>query len=195
VISYENRKVTCSSSGLQAIDPPKTCLITPLTFASPRAMLTRVREGLADTLGRAKTGVKGRLKRLSVGCEVSILASGARASALEQLGFPSERRLSVSVGVLNRSDAKLLCDSVRLILGRCVNCHFAPTGEHGEVVPPDLAAQSRFHTTGFVPLATVAEYVLASKAVVALLAATTPSRARWPSKVNEFPAAGRAAVT
>jgi glycosyltransferase involved in cell wall biosynthesis len=95
---------------------------------------------------------------------------------------------------LNRSDAALLFDTLRRVLRDCPACHFALIGKHGATVPADLSSHPRFHETGYVSASTLEDYVAGCDALLALLADTTASRARWPSKVNGFLSAGRVPV-
>jgi glycosyltransferase involved in cell wall biosynthesis len=136
-----------------------------------------------------------RILKLVQGCDVRLGVSTEREAALKRLGLSSHSRLAIAVGALNRSDAQLLFDAVRLLLQGDDECEFAVVGKRSGLVPPDLRGHRRFREVGFVPAETLTDYVEASALLLAPLADTTASRARWPSKINGFLSAGRAVVT
>lgn len=130
---------------------------------------------------------------LPQGCDTPGVG-GDRAEAKRQLGLPADAKLMVFVGKLIRSDAALLFGTVREVLAD-TNVWFALVGKHGADVPADLRQHPRVRETGFVSTGDLERYTIAADALVAPLGDTLASRARWPSKMNPFLAAGRVVVT
>jgi glycosyltransferase involved in cell wall biosynthesis len=61
-------------------------------------------------------------------------------------------------------------------------------------VPRDLREKSQLIETGYVPRSVLNDYIVACDAALVLMADTLAARARWPSKANQFLAAGRPIV-
>jgi glycosyltransferase involved in cell wall biosynthesis len=181
-----------SSAWMRAIAPVET--LFEERFRTHADGTTVVSEALCNRA--VAIGVDPRrILRLPQGCDEPTPRVLDRDDALARLGFPAGSRLVVAVGAQNASDARLLFDAVRLILRGCDACQFALIGRHGSQVPADLVAHSRFRETGFVRSATLQDYIAGCEMLLAPLADTTASRARWPSKINGFLTAGRAVVT
>ena len=153
--------------------------------AGSRALLERAR-GL---------GVRpDRLWLLPQGCEVDGPDLIERAAARRQLGLAPDGPLLVSVGALTRSDADLLFASLRQLFQRRPEVRFFIIGQPGVPVPPDLQAAPQLILTGYVSEADLRLYMAACDGLLVAMADTLASRARWPSKVNPFLAAGRTTV-
>jgi glycosyltransferase involved in cell wall biosynthesis len=136
----------------------------------------------------------GSIMLLRQGCEEDD-GMPLRDEARRALGLPGGARLLVFVGKLIRSDAALLFATVERLLGRRPDCWFALIGRHGAVLPRTLREHPRLRETGFVSDEALQLHTAAADALLVPLADTLASRARWPSKINSFLAAGRTVIT
>jgi glycosyltransferase involved in cell wall biosynthesis len=154
---------------------------------------TAISQLLADRA--ARLGVPSpTIHVLPQGCDTDTPVAGDRQAARRELGIPINVPLIVSVGVLTASEAALLFASLRRLFHERPDIQFLMIGRHGAAVPADLAARQNFAETGFIPEDTLRAHVAASDALLVPLAPTLASRARWPSKVNPFLAAGRTVI-
>jgi len=134
------------------------------------------------------------IRRLPQGCDVKVQSDGNRSAARQRLGVALSRPLILHVGALTRSDAQLLFDSLRLLFHRRRDCQAVLIGRSGARIPDDLKKSAQLVETGFVPETTLTDYMESCDALLVPMADTLASRARWPSRVNPFLAAGRAVV-
>jgi glycosyltransferase involved in cell wall biosynthesis len=137
--------------------------------------------------------VPGTIRLLPQGCDVEC-AGGSREAARRRLGLSQDTKVLVSIGALIRSDAKLLFDSLALLFARCPDCRFFLIGRSRVEVPAAIRQSPQFTETGFVTTETLRDYMEACDGLLAPLADTLASRARWPSKVNPLLAMGRAVI-
>jgi glycosyltransferase involved in cell wall biosynthesis len=131
---------------------------------------------------------------LPQGCNVEVPIAGDRAAARSRLGLAAGTGLVVTLGKLLPSEAALLFETVRLLFVRRPDCRLMMIGNHQVQIPATLRADGRLVETGFVSDAVLQDYVAACDTVLMPLADSVASRARWPSKINLFLAAGRAPV-
>ena len=136
----------------------------------------------------------GRLWLVPQGCEIDRPELMERAMARQQLGLPLAQPMLVSVGALTRSDAELLFATLRRLFRLRPDVRFFMIGWPGVPLPPDLKLAPQLILTGYVAEAALRAYMAACDGLLVTLADTLASRARWPSKVNPFLAAGRATV-
>ena len=125
---------------------------------------------------------RDRILLLPQGCERPQDA-GPREPARSALGIAPDEKLFITVGVLNVSDAKLLFDVIRRVLGEMPDAKFALIGRTRLKLPADLVGP-RVVETGFVSPAVLTNYLAAADAFVVPLTENLSSRARWPSRVN-----------
>jgi glycosyltransferase involved in cell wall biosynthesis len=131
---------------------------------------------------------------LPQGCDLETSPVGDRFEARQRLGLSTTSPLVVTVGAVNRSDATLLFDTLRLLFQRRQDWQVFMIGEHGAQVPEDLRSSPRLTELGFVLEGRLRDFMTACDALLVPLADTVASRARWPSRVNPFLAAGRTTV-
>jgi glycosyltransferase involved in cell wall biosynthesis len=140
-------------------------------------------------------GVPARsIRILPQGCDVEAPPFTDRVAARKHLGLPATHPVIVSVGAMTTSEAKLLADTLRLLFRRRPDCSFFLIGGHRYHFPEEVLKARQFTQTGFVPDAVLRNYMSACDALLAPISDTIASRARWPSKVNPFLAAGRATI-
>ena len=128
------------------------------------------------------------------GCETDAPPLRDRAEARRNLGLPADGPLLVGVGALIRSDAALLFETLPRLLRQRPDCRYALIGKHGAQVPDEIRRLPGFIETGYLPAGALHDYMSACDALFVPMADTLANRARWPSKVNPFLAAGRAVV-
>lgn len=131
---------------------------------------------------------------LRQGCDLESAPVGDRGVARKSLGLPENQPLAICVGALMPADASLFFDSLRVLFRKKPNCCVVMIGRHRAQVPDDLKKSGQLTETGFVPEATLQDYVAACDIAIVPMADTLASRARWPSRANLFLAAGRAVV-
>jgi glycosyltransferase involved in cell wall biosynthesis len=135
-----------------------------------------------------------RLWLLPQGCEVDGPAPPDRGAARRRLGLALDRPVAVSLGALTRSETGLLAEGVKLLRVRRPECQVVVVGRIQPEQQAVWRARPEVIQTGEVSEAALADYIAASDALLTPLADTVASRARWPSKVNSFLAAGRTTV-
>jgi glycosyltransferase involved in cell wall biosynthesis len=121
---------------------------------------------------------------LSQGCDAhSAQPDISRESARDALGVSPDELLFITIGVLNMSDAKLLFESMEIVLHRMPSIHFRLVGRNRAPVPAHLAALG-VQEVGYVSSEILDLYMAAADALLVPLADNVSSRARWPSRVN-----------
>ena len=138
--------------------------------------------------------VENSIHLLPQGCELEVPFGMDRRGPRRRLGIPEHQKLLVSVGALLAADAALLFEALRFLFRDKPHCRFVLIGKHGAVIPPELKIMGQFHEAGYVSDDMLRDYVDAADGLLVTLADTLASRARWPSKVNPFLAAGRPVV-
>lgn len=131
---------------------------------------------------------------LKQGCDLEGAVVSDRREARERLGLSQDQPIAICVGALMPSDAVLFFDSLRILFKAIPLCHVFMIGKHGTQIPDDLKHSGQLTETGFVPEATLQDYVSACDVALIPMADTLASRARWPSRANPFLAAGRAII-
>jgi glycosyltransferase involved in cell wall biosynthesis len=131
---------------------------------------------------------------LKQGCDLESVSVSDRGEARERLGLSDNQSVAICIGALMPSDATLLLDSLRVLFKNSSTCHVFVIGKHGIHIPDDLKQSGQLTETGFVPEATLQDYVVACDVAIIPMADTLASRARWPSRANPLLAAGRAIV-
>jgi len=131
---------------------------------------------------------------LPQGCDDDAAPLPDRAAARRRLSIAAGQPVVLSVGTLLQADAEMLFDSCRAILARRPECRLFLVGKEGVPLPPDLRRASQVRVTGFVDDGVLRDYMAACNCLIVPMADNVASRARWPSRVNPFLAAGRAVV-
>jgi len=131
---------------------------------------------------------------LQQGCDIEETLPSDRMEARQQLGIPGTVSLIGYLGALGRSDAALLYDTLRILIAHDQQFQFVLMGNHRSRIPDDLRETQRITETGYVSASALQQYLAACDVLFCPLGDTIASRARWPSKVNTYLAAGRATV-
>ena len=124
---------------------------------------------------------------LPQGSDVEGIVPRAREACREAVTIPSAETLFGYLGTLTRSDADLLWRAMRAARARMPAARFVLIGNPGVAVPRDLDAIE----TGFVDRDRLLVWLGACDVLLLPLRDTLASRARWPSKANDYLAAGR----
>ena len=106
------------------------------------------------------------------------------------LGIPEQTPIIGYLGVLNKNDADLLFTAFTHLIQLRPNCQLVMIGRHKATVPK----LANIHQSGFVPPDQLPIYLGACDLLVLPLKNTIASRGRWPSKINDYLAAGRPIV-
>jgi glycosyltransferase involved in cell wall biosynthesis len=136
-----------------------------------------------------------RVLRFSHGCDVAGFRPHPRGAARRELGLDAETPLAAHLGVLLPSDAALLFETVRLLRERMPATRLVLLGGTRVDVPADLVETGAVLRTGFIPYEALQLWLSAVDVGVLALRDTLANRARWPSKVNDYLAAGLPIVT
>lgn len=131
-----------------------------------------------------------RILRLPQGSDVDNVTPGDRLESRQHLNLPSDAPLIGYLGVLNQSDAKLLFQTFDEVHRRRPDVRMLMIGNPQVKLPVNDAILA----TGFVSREQMADYLAACDLLLLPLKDTIASRGRWPSKINEYFAAGRAIV-
>jgi glycosyltransferase involved in cell wall biosynthesis len=131
---------------------------------------------------------------LKQGCDLESAPRDVRGVVRKRLGLSQDQPMAICVGALMAADAALLFGSLRVLFQNSPTCHVFMIGKHGSRIPDDLKQSGQLTETGFMPEATLQDYVSACDVAIIPMADTLASRARWPSRANPFLAAGRAIV-
>ena len=116
-----------------------------------------------------------------------------RMAARAALGVDGEPLL-VHVGTAHPGDAALLFEAFRRARVAQPTVRLVMAGMFRGTAPPDLVASGAVHVTGGLDGETLQQWLAAADACVVALRNTIANRGRWPSKVNEYLAAGRTTV-
>jgi glycosyltransferase involved in cell wall biosynthesis len=133
---------------------------------------------------------RDRVLRFAHGCDVCGFVRHPRDAARTELGLDAEAPIVAHLGVLWPSDAALLFDTVRLLRERLSSARLALLGGTRIEVPGDLIADGSVVRTGFISYETLQLWLSAADVGVLALRDTLANRARWPSKANDYLAAG-----
>jgi glycosyltransferase involved in cell wall biosynthesis len=131
---------------------------------------------------------------LPQGCNCSDQEILKREDARRYLGLSLDNPITLNVGALTSSEAKLFFDTVQLLFQSHPDCRVVMIGNHNIQVPQILKKDERFIETGYISESALKMYMAACDALLITLADTIASRGRWPSKVNLFLTSGRAVV-
>jgi len=131
---------------------------------------------------------------LKQGCDLESVPVSDRGEARRRLALSEDQSIAICVGALMPADAALFFYSLRILFQKNSTCHVFMIGKHGVQIPGDLKQSGQFTETGFVPEATLQDYVSACEVVIIPMADTLASRTRWPSRANPVLTAGRAIV-
>lgn len=129
------------------------------------------------------------IARIPQGCDVDAVQPRDSRACRNALGVPDGPLLGY-LGVLPGSDARLLFDTFARLSRMRPGTRLVMIGRHKAVVPP----LEGIVETGFVALDQMVTWLGACDLLLLPLKNTVASRGRWPSKLNDYLAAGRAVV-
>lgn len=128
--------------------------------------------------------------RLPHGCDVEAIQPLERNVCRDTLGLPHDVPLVGHLGAMNKSDADLLFASFAHLSKTRSKCKLILLGRP-YVVVPDIPTVFK---TGYVSRAQLLQYLGACDVMLLPLKDTIASRGRWPSKLNDYLAAGKPIV-
>lgn len=129
-----------------------------------------------------------RILRIPQGSDVAAVTPRDRVASRARLNLPSDVPIAGYLGVLLSSDAALLAGSWCRIRELHPDAHLVMIGD------PKKAILDEDHSvikTGFVPHDQMVSYLAACDVLLLPMKNTIASRGRWPSKLNDYMAAGR----
>lgn len=118
----------------------------------------------------------------------------ARRRARSELRLDAEAPLVVHLGTALPGDAAMLFDAMRGVSRSVPGARLAMVGGYHGRVPADLHASGAVVRTGFLPRVELSRWLSAASVCVIPLRDTIANRGRWPGKISEYLAAGRAIV-
>lgn len=132
---------------------------------------------------------RASILRVPNGSDTERIRPGDRHGARAALGFDAAAPLVVHVGVLTRGDAALLLEGFAAVRRRWPEARLVLVGPE-----PPLNGAPGLVRTGFVSFQRMQDWLAAADLCVIPLADTVGNRGRWPGKVNDYLAAGRATL-
>lgn len=151
--------------------------------ADATTVISRALEARAVALGVDPATILN----LPHGCETETLRPAARDACRREIDLPAGGVLFGFLGALLASDATLLWEAFRAVRARCPAARLVLIGRPRIAVPPDLDAIE----AGFVAPDRLVAWLGACDVLLLPLRNTLASQARWPSKANDYLAAGR----
>lgn len=128
--------------------------------------------------------------RLPQGCDTVGVFPLEKSASRFSSGLDPNAPILGYLGVLNRSDARLLFETWTHIRGRRPDARLLMIGNPKTEVPADES----IILTGFVPHEAMLSCLASCDAMLLPLKDNIASRGRWPSKINDYLAAGKATV-
>jgi len=128
------------------------------------------------------------------GCDPDGVRPGDRDQARRALDIPPGVPLVVHVGVLTPPDMAQLSEVFRQVEAEEPGARLVLVGNHKAPLPPSLGSNGVVRTVGFVPSQTLGLWLSAADVCVVPLVDTPNNRGRWPGRINDYLAAGRATV-
>lgn len=130
------------------------------------------------------------ITQIPQGSDIERVRPLPRNQSREILGLPEKAPIVGYLGVLLRQDAQLLFDTFATLRTLRPDSRLLLIGNHKAVVPDIPGIQE----TGFVPHAQMLQALSACDIMLLPLKDNIASRGRWPSKINDYLAAGRPIV-
>lgn len=106
------------------------------------------------------------------------------------VGLPNKAKIIGYLGVLSKSDGQLLFDTFSSLLKEIDDCNLLLIGKH----KTNILDKTGIIETGFVSHDKLVKYLGACDLMMLPLKDTIASRGRWPSKINDYLAAGKPIV-
>jgi glycosyltransferase involved in cell wall biosynthesis len=143
----------------------------------------------AESLGIPKE----KIFLLPNGSDVNGIQVLDRAKSREELGIDANARLLGYLGAAHYADGALLLDAFAEILKRDARARLLLIGSAIRFREHPVA--DRVIATGLIYGPTLNKYLSACDLMLLPMRDTIANRGRWPSKINDYMAAGRATVT
>jgi glycosyltransferase involved in cell wall biosynthesis len=153
------------------------------TRAQASTVISRALEERAVGLGVKRETVC----RIPNGCDVESVRPLERGACRDALGLPRDAPILGHLGAMNASDAEVLFGAWERLTRKRGGCTLLLVGRHYVRVP----AIEGIVELGYVPRETLLQSLGACDVLLAPLQDTIASRGRWPSKLNDYLAAGR----
>ena len=128
---------------------------------------------------------------LQQGCDPETVVPRDRRQARERLGVPTDAQLVLHVGVLTPGDFKLLIDAFNQLRTKLPQAKLVIAGRTGMRIPPVADGVT---VTGEVSFDALQDWLAAADVCAIPARDTIGNRGRWPSKLNDYLAAGRTVV-
>ena len=156
------------------------------TRATATTVISSALEARAVGLGVPRD----RILRLPHGCDTAGLRPLDRGVSRRALGL-DESPLLVHLGVMTESDGALLFDTMRIVRRRLPGARLVMIGKSRVTPPADLVSAGVVRTTGYIAYDVLQHWLGAADLCVIPMRDTIGNRGRWPSKINDYFAAGR----
>jgi glycosyltransferase involved in cell wall biosynthesis len=157
------------------------------TTATGTTTISRALEARVQSLGVPAA----RILRLPHGCDADGVRVLDRAEARAALSFDASVPLVLHVGVTTPSDGALMFDGMRALRRRLPTARLVLVGNPRVRTPPDLEASGAVSAVGYVEYPVLQQWLGAADLCIIPLRDTIGNRGRWPSKINDYLAAGR----
>lgn len=132
-----------------------------------------------------------RILSLRDGADVEAIAPGDRAAARAELGLPAAPTIGY-VGQIFPRDARLMADAFAAVRAARPDARLLLIGHVNQDVEAMLGGRDGVTRTGGVPYAALSAYLAACDICWLPLRDSGANRGRWPLKLNDYMAAGRA---
>jgi glycosyltransferase involved in cell wall biosynthesis len=131
-----------------------------------------------------------KVKRIQQGCDIELVQPRDRGMARQRLQLARESRLVLHVGVLTRSDYQFLRSTFAKVRADDPKVTLVLAGRTG--IP--ISNEPSVIVTGELEFDQLLDWLAAADVCVVPARDTIGNRGRWPSKLNDYLAAGRAVV-
>jgi len=133
-------------------------------------------------------GVKqGSILQIPQGSDIDNVYPINRNVCRTILKLPNELPILGYLGVLSKGDAKLLFDTFSLVLEKTPECKLILIGNHKANIP----SRQGIIETGYVSQEKLLRYMGACDFMLLPMKDSIANRGRWPSKINDYFAAGK----
>ena len=129
------------------------------------------------------------------GCDTNRITSVSKDEARKHLNIDSEELRIGYLGNAYQRDADLLYAATRKVRGTIPNCTLVMIGSTNAQMPQEAIDAGWLKRTGQIPFDEVIQQLGACDVLVLPLNDTVANRGRWPSKINDYLAAGRPIIT
>lgn len=131
-----------------------------------------------------------KVRRIQQGCDASAVQPRERAAARARLNIPADALIALHVGVLTRGDYEFLQAAFTRVIRSHPQALLVLAGRTAIRVTPSAQTTA----TGELAVDQLHDWLAAADVCVVAARDTLGNRGRWPSKLNDYLAAGRAVV-